>query len=110
MNAVNMEPGVSPFTSLVSRYCIRKSLKLSDTLNNEIEDILSFSQLMGHCLIDSQTSSWDVKLTALSGLGGKITLTLTPSKSLRKSEWLDSSSKKHPKKSSKSGRSSRGLK
>ena len=101
-------PSVSIF--LANRSCIPTSWTQSSILKKHKKEIQSFLQRMGSYLTNSQTPSWNLEWTELSGAGGKTTLMITLSESLEKSEWLGSSSKKRRKRNLKSGRRSRGSK
>ena len=110
MNALVMDHAVSRFIYSENPCSTPTSWKQSGILRRKTVTIRYFLQLMELYLTNSSTTSWNWELTGLSGLGGRITLHLTPSKDSRRLALLGSLLKKHLKKSLKSGRSSRGLK
>ena len=109
-SATNTGHGVFHFTSSANLSSIPTFWTQSGILKSSIKNTRFFLQRMERYLTNSLTTSWAWEWIELSGPGGGITLRLTPSKSLEKLVWFDSSLKKLRKKSLKSGRRSRGSK
>lgn len=108
MKQATTDQEVLASTYLENLSSIQESLRLLDTLKNQIKDIRYCLPRMEHCLISLRKNWINLESIESSGVTGKTTSTRHLKGCLRSVDWCDCSEKRLQKKRLKNGRSTQG--